>query len=89
MVMWGCGCSMGYFSTQSVGGGWGCGCSMGYFSTQSGWWSFIRVPMVVEWLVVGGAVVVVWVISVPRVVGGHSSGFPWLLSGWWWVGLWL
>ena len=31
-----------------VGGGWGCGCSMGYFSTQSGWWSFIRVPMVVE-----------------------------------------
>ena len=49
---------------------WCCGCSMGYFSTQSGWWSFIRVPMVVEWLVVGGAVVVVWVISVPRVVGG-------------------
>ena len=33
-----------------VGGGWGCGCSMGYFSTQSGWWSFIRVPMVVEGL---------------------------------------
>ena len=35
---WGCGCSMGYFSTQSVGVGWGCGCSMDYFSTQSGWW---------------------------------------------------
>ena len=54
VVMWGCGCSMGYFSTQSVGGGWGCGCSMGYFSTQSGWLSFIRVPMVVEGLKVCG-----------------------------------
>ena len=29
---------------------------------------------------VGGAVVAVWVISVPRVVGGHLSGFPWLLK---------